>query len=215
MARVSPLVRSAAASWHRSRPRDTVRACYLVERPPYAFVNRNRELVGLDIEMAHQLANDLQVRLQLVPTSAIDFATALEQGRCDIGTGGIVATPGRAAVAAFSMPYMHESLAFVMPDHLRNEYDTWDKIRARRNVRIGFPDLPYFRRQLEQRLPEATLVPVPAMNEVFTDKGWAFEALVLSAERGAFLSLLHPGYSVVVPSSRRHHRPRGVRAATA
>ena len=38
------------------------------------------------------------------------------------------------------------------------------------------------------------------MNEVFTDKGWAFEALVLSAERGAFLSLLYPGYSVVVPT---------------
>ena len=46
----------------------------------------------------------------------------------------------------------------------------------------------------------ATMPPVPTMNEVFTDKGWAFEALVLSAERGAFLSLLYPGYSAVVPT---------------
>ena len=38
------------------------------------------------------------------------------------------------------------------------------------------------------------------MSEVFTDRGWAFEALVLSAERGAFLSLLYPGFSVVVPT---------------
>ncbi len=149
----------------------TVRACYLEERPPYAFINRNRELVGLDIEMAHQLANDLQVRLQLVPTSVADFANALAQGRCDIGTGGIVATPGRAAAVAFSTPYMQESLAFVVPDHLRDEYDTWDKVRARRTVRIGFPDVPYFRRQLEQRLPEATLVPVPAMARCSPTRG--------------------------------------------
>jgi hypothetical protein len=93
---------------------------------------------------------------------------------------------------------MQESLAFVVPDHLRENYDTWTKVRARGPVRIGFPDVPYFRRQLERRLPNATLVPVPTM--VFSDKGWGFEAMVLSAERGAFLSLLHPQFSVVVPT---------------
>jgi Na+/H+-dicarboxylate symporter/ABC-type amino acid transport substrate-binding protein len=177
-----------------------VRVCYLEERPPYAFVNANRELVGLDIEMAHQLAIDLQVRLQLVPTSTTDITAAVAERRCDVVAGGIVATPGRAAVIAFSTPYMQESLAFVVPDHLREEYDSWSKIRTRKTVRIGFPDVPYFRRQLAQRLPEAALVPVPTMTEVFTDRGWRFEALVLSAERGAFLSLLYPGFSVVVPA---------------
>ena len=67
-------------------------------------------------------------------------------------------------------------------------------------MRIGFPDVSYFRRQLQQRVPEATLVPVTSMSEVFTDKPWGFEALVLSAERGAFLSMLHPKFSVVVPA---------------
>jgi len=151
--------------------RDTgmVRVCYLEERPPYTFVNGNGELVGLDIELAHLLAIDLQVRLQLVPTSAADFTSALTERRCDIVVGGIVATPGRAAQVAFSTPYMQENLAFVVPDHLRENYDTWTKVRARGPVRIGFPDVPYFRRQLERRLPDATLVPVPTM--VFSDKG--------------------------------------------
>jgi Na+/H+-dicarboxylate symporter/ABC-type amino acid transport substrate-binding protein len=178
----------------------TVRVCYLEQRPPYTFVNAQHALVGLDIEMAHLLAIDLQARLQLVPTSVTDFPSALAQGGCDIAMGGLIATPGRAATAAFSTPYMQESLAFVVPDHLRDAYDSWDKIRARSSVRIGFPDVPYFRRQLERRLPQATLVPVPAVGDVFTDKGWGFEAMVLSAERGAFLSLLYPGYSAVVPT---------------
>jgi Na+/H+-dicarboxylate symporter len=176
-----------------------VRVCYLDGRPPYSFTNRTGVLVGLDIEMAHQLAIDLQARLQLVSTSIADLPTALSSGRCDVGMGGVVATPLRATTAAFSSAYMHESLAFVVPDHLRDQYDTWDEIRARDGVQIGFPDVPYFRRQLQQRLPQATLVPVNSPDEAFTDNDWSFEALALSAERGAFLTLLHPQYSVVIP----------------
>jgi Na+/H+-dicarboxylate symporter len=181
------------------RTTGVVRVCYLESRPPYAFTNANDELVGLDIEMAHQLAIDLGVRLQLVPRTTENLPDALASGTCDIAMGGAVATPLRATQLAFSAPYLEETLAFVVPDHLRSAYSTWDGARARGSVRVGLPDLPYFRRQVQQRLPEATLVPLTNLPAVFTAKGWDFEAMVLSAERGAYLTLLYPGYSVVVP----------------
>lgn len=182
------------------RTTGAVRVCYIDGRPPYSFTNSARELAGLDVEMAHQLAIDLQVRLRLVAIDGASIAAALADGTCDIAMGGIIATPLRATQMVFSTPYMEESLAFVVPDHLRGEYDTWEKVRARGAVRIGFPDLPYFRRQMHQRLPEATLVPLATTSEAFAQQAWDYEALVLSAERGAFLSLLYPGYAVVVPS---------------
>jgi len=181
------------------RAAGTVRVCYIEGRPPFAFTNRNRELAGLDIEMAHQLAIDLEVTLQLVPTTVADYPESLERRTCDIATGGIVATPLRATRSGFSRPYMDETLGFILPDHLREDYATWDRIRERGAVRIGFPDVPYFRRQVQTRLPEATLIPLDPAADPFAGE-WPYEALVLTAERGAFLTLLHPGYSAVVPS---------------
>ena len=186
--------------WRRSRPQESVRVCYLT----------NARRTPSSTAIANWSGSTSRWRTSSPSTCKCGCSSCRRQpttsrtrSRRDDATSAPAVsspTPGRAAVVAFSTPYMQESLAFVVPDHLRDDYDTWNKVRARRSVRIGFPDVPYFRRQLEQRLPEATLVPVTAMNEVFTDKGWAFEALVLSAERGAFLSLLYPGYSVVVPT---------------
>lgn len=175
-----------------------VRVCYLGDRAPYAFTNRDGALAGLDIEMAHQLAIDLQTSLQLVASSIESYPDDLAAGRCDIAMGGIVVTPSRAVTATLSNPYMEETLAFVVPDHLRDEYATWDRIRERGRVRIGYPNVPYFQRQVHARLPEATLVPTDGTGLLERD-AWPFEAMMLSAERGAFLTLLHPEYSVVVP----------------
>ncbi|BCS35138.1 ABC transporter substrate-binding protein [Luteitalea sp. TBR-22] len=182
------------------RTTGVVRVCYVEGRPPYAFDNAHGSLVGLDVEMAHQLAIDLQARLHLVPRDAEALSEGLASGECDIAMGGVVATPLRATQLAFSTPYMEESLAFVVPDHLRAAYGSWDAVRARGAVRLALPDLPYFRRQVQQRLPEAVMVPLTATAGVFAPGGWTFEAMVLSAERGAFLTLLYPGYSVVVPT---------------
>ena len=113
--------------------------------------------------------------------------------------GGIVATPIRATRSAFSRPYMEETLAFVLPGPPREDYATWDRIRQRGAVHIGFPDVPYFRRQVQRRLPNAILVPLDRATDMFAVE-WTYEAMVLSAERGAFLTLLNPGYSVVVPT---------------
>ena len=52
------------------RARGAVRVGVLQERLPYAYEDKNGELVGLDIEMAHQLARDLNVRLEFVPITA-------------------------------------------------------------------------------------------------------------------------------------------------
>ncbi len=202
-----PARASASPVLQAVRARGAVRVCYVDGRPPYAFTNRDGALVGLDIEMAHQLAIDLQVSLQLVRTTMPTHAAALADGTCDIAMSGIVATPLRATEAAFSKPYMEETFAFLVPDHLRDDYQTWDSIRARRRITVGFPDMPYFRRQMQQRLPEADLRPITEIPDLLASGQMPFEALALSAERGAFLTLLYPGYSAVVPAPNHFEVP--------
>jgi ABC-type amino acid transport substrate-binding protein len=179
--------------------RGAVRVGVLSERVPYAYEDRQGRLVGLDIEMAHQLARDLRVRLEFVPLAVEAMPDAVARGACDIVMSGVVATPQRAAEIRFSEPYLDETLAFVVPDYLREDYGTWDGIRARGAVTIGAPNLPYFMAALQERLPEARLKPIPIDRDVFAST-LPYEAVMLSGERGAVVTLLHPEYSVVVPA---------------
>ena len=92
------------------------------------------------------------------------------------------------------------NVAFVVPDYLRDKYDTWDAIRARGAITIGVPSLQYFLAALRERLPQAHVVPFDIGRDVFADEHLPFEAVMLSGERGSVITLLHPQYSVVVPS---------------
>jgi Na+/H+-dicarboxylate symporter len=181
------------------RARSAVRVGVLPERLPYAYENQHGDLVGLDVEMAHQLARDLQVRVEFVPLTADVMQAALERGACDLVMSGVVATPLRASAMRFSNPYLDETLAFLVPDHLREQYETWSSIRARGSITVDAPNLPYFMSVLRERLPEAKLEPISLARDVVLQnlKG---EAVMLSAERASVITMLHPQFSVVVPA---------------
>jgi ABC-type amino acid transport substrate-binding protein len=51
----------------RIRERGVLRVGFNDDNLPYAFRNARGELVGLDIEMAHRLARDLNASLEFVP----------------------------------------------------------------------------------------------------------------------------------------------------
>ncbi len=183
----------------RIRQRGAVRVGLIDGRPPFSWVNEAGQWRGLDVEMANQLARDLQVGLEVRSLKGPDLEASLAPGGCDIVMGGLVATPLRATRMSFSNPYIEETLAFLVPDHLREEYATWDAIRMRQRVTVGVPDLRYFRAVVEARLPEARFQTLDETRDVFAEP-LPFESVVLPAERASVITLLHPEYSVVVPA---------------
>jgi hypothetical protein len=74
-------------------------------------------------------------------------------------------------------------------------------VRATPGLRVGVPDLPYLHQVVEREFPNVTIVPVPLADPegYFASRGGGLDALFLTAERGSFLTLLYPAYSVAVP----------------
>jgi ABC-type amino acid transport substrate-binding protein len=200
---------AAAGRIERIRARGVLRVGYLSDSLPFAFVNAQGDLVGLDVEMAHVLAGDLGVSLELTPVSRRDLAADLDGGACDVVMSGIAVTADRAAQMAFSASYLDETLAFVVLDHLREPFSSWDAIRSRGRLRIGVPPLPTYIAKIRRELPDAELVPIDSVDQVFADKTFAFDAIVLTAERGSAWTLVHPQYSVAIP------RPQPIRGPLA
>jgi ABC-type amino acid transport substrate-binding protein len=189
----------SARTCRRSRPlmragiaRRTCRRC----RSPSSI---GRRPGGLRHELAHGLAREMGVSLAFVPVDRDRLAEQLAEGYCDLVMSGVVVTTDRARDMLFSDSYMDETLALVVPDHQRGQYETWDAIRDRGALTIAVPDVPYYVSKLRAMLPRAT-IQVHASTEVLFDRTAApADALALPAERGSAWTLRYPAYSVVVP----------------
>jgi ABC-type amino acid transport substrate-binding protein len=183
----------------RIRRRGKIRVGYLRDLLPWAFINSASHLVGFDVEMAHILAHDLGVEAEFVRLEGDQMAECLDSGYCDIIMSGIAITTDRAEKISFSTSYMDQTMAFVVEDSRRDEFNSREAVQRLRGLRIGMLDLPYFIRLLKNYLPDATIVPLDTAREFFRDESHDLDALVYSAEGGSAWCLIYPQYTVAIP----------------
>jgi len=183
------------------RARGRIRVGFFPAQQPYSHFNAAGELVGLDVEMAHALGHELGVGVEFAPVPRDQLVEVLEAGRVDVVMSGIVVTTLRASRVAFSASYLDETLAFVVPDRRRAEFSDAAWVRAQANLKLGVPDLPYLRQLVEREFPAAHVVALPLADAegYLAGEGEAFDAVALTAERGSFLTVLHPAFAVAVP----------------
>jgi Na+/H+-dicarboxylate symporter len=169
---------------------------------PFNFQNKDGELVGFDVEMAHSLARGLGVSLEFVPVQSDfgqPFAEALASGYCDIVMSRAALTMANAGRFEYSQPYLDLTIGFVVRDHRRREFAQRERVAERDGLRIAFPDDPYYQRRIARFLPRAEFVTVPDIQTFLEDQEGRFDAMVYVAEIASAWSLLYPDFSSVVP----------------
>jgi Na+/H+-dicarboxylate symporter len=195
-----PLPRKAEESTlAQIRKRGYLRVGYIPDRLPFSFKNGAGELVGFDIQLAHYLAKDLKVDLELVPIDPLKEVDAIEKGCCDLIMSGIPTTPDMAEKMVFTRSHMEVTLAFLVPDHRREEFSTRDAIQRIPSLTIGAVNIPYYIRILNNYLPNAAVVRIESNRDFFSGKAEGLEVLVTTAEAGSAWSLLFPNYTVAIP----------------
>ena len=182
------------------RRRGVLSVGYLDDSLPYAFFNAAGDLVGLDVELAHRLASELQVRLEFVAINRDRLVEAVENGECDLVMSGVVVTTVRASQLVFSEAYVDETLAFIVLDDRRTDFMSWEQLRARPGIRIGIPQMPYYVQKIKERLPQADVRLITAVTPFFvTNDQSGLDALAFAAERGSAWTLMYPQFSVAIP----------------
>lgn len=197
-----PAEDSADSQLARILARGRLRVGYFVDSLPYAFASDRGQIVGFDVELAHRLAEELGLTLELMPVEQTRFEEDLAAGRCDVVMSGVVMTPRRAAVLKFSEPYLDEHLSFVSLDSRRREFASQDGVRGLGRVRLGMLNLTYFDETIRRYAPEAEVLLYSNRKEMvdaFLSSHERIDAMVTSAERGSAWSLKHPQFSVSVP----------------
>lgn len=85
--------------------RGTVRIGVPVDVPPFGFTDENQQPVGLDVDLANLIAEELGVELELQQITGINRIPFLVTNKVDIVIAVMGATPERAKQIMFSSPY--------------------------------------------------------------------------------------------------------------
>jgi polar amino acid transport system substrate-binding protein len=80
---------------------------------PWAMKDKQGNLVGFEIDVARQLAQDMGVEVEFVPTAWSGIIPALMTGKFDVIIGGMGITPERNLKVNFTMPYDYSGMSMV------------------------------------------------------------------------------------------------------
>jgi ABC-type amino acid transport substrate-binding protein len=180
-----------------------LRLCYRPDTPPFTYFNSRDELVGFDVEMANSLARGLDLTLEFLPLpagfGARKTAEKLNSGDCDMVIGFPVVSMTWLGKVAYSDSYLDSTLAFLVEDHRRQEFKSREAIDSDPNLRVAFPDDPYYLEWAHRLLPNAQIIPVPDVETFLSAERGEYDAMLYAGEALAAYSLLNPEFGVVVP----------------
>jgi len=187
--------------------RGILRVGYLPDRLPWAYRNSAGTTVGFDMEMAHRLARDLDVDLEVVRVIGSDVPVGLDIGSIDILMSGIPVLPRFASQIAFSRPYMDLTAALVVPDHEQGKFSNLGALQKLDSLTIAIADRNLFDNRLNEMLPDVEFVDFDSPRPFFRGEMQDADALLMSAEGGSAWTLIYPRFAVAAPFGERLRVP--------
>jgi cyclohexadienyl dehydratase len=111
---------------------------------------------GYEIDAAAELAKDLGVKLELVPTDWPTLVAGVTANRYDIFMGGSSMNVARARTVAFTNPYIETGTVPIFPKASAAKFKTWDDIN-KPGVTVAVILGTVFEQQAKQHFPQATI----------------------------------------------------------
>ena len=147
------------------RKAGVLRVAAFDSNPPFGFVDpQSKQITGLDVDYAKELAAKLKAKLELVPTNPANRIPLLTANKVDIVLANFTITEERAKQANFSIPYFASGQQFIAKKGTLTSPDQIGKLR------IGVDKGTTNEIVLREKFPTATLV-------AYDDTPFAFTAL--------------------------------------
>jgi len=164
---------------------------------PFAFFNGpENELMGYDIQMAHNLASDLDCKIEFIPFEFKDLPVALNNNVIDIAMSAVYVNLKRLEQMDFTDTYMQIHSAMVVKDYRKEEFKDYKKIQQDKNLVIAILKGNAYTQALRNHI-SGKVVEIDDYKDFYTGKVKA-DALFHSAEQASTWVLKYPQFSVVI-----------------
>ena len=124
---------------------------------PWAMTDKSGQLIGFEIDVAKQLAKDMGVEVEFVPTAWDGIIPALIAGKFDVIISGMSITPQRNLTVNFSEPYAYSGLRIAASTGIKDKVKTLEDFNSPEitfALRRGATPVPV----VQKLFPKATLV---------------------------------------------------------
>ncbi len=158
---------------------------------PWAMKDKNGELIGFEIDVAKQLAKDLGVKAQFIPTKWSGIIPALLTGKFDVIIGGMGIRPDRNLKVNFSIPYDYTGMSIIAHKVKAKGFSSLDDFN-KKNVLIAARIGTTAAAAVKKFMPKASLKlfddEAQAIQELLTGR---VHAVIASSPMPAFQSIKH------------------------
>lgn len=198
-------------SLSRIKRRGKIRIGFYEHSAPFSFRNMDTILVGFDIDLAHQLAADLEVGIEFIYIKPGELITSMNKDHIDIMMSDIFLSSQLAELIELSKPYLDVSLALLTKKDNKG-FDNFDATSKLDTFTISYIDRKEIANEFLSYFPKGGSYPVPEINDYFeftkdlkkemdsTGNDSIFiDAHLTSAERAASITIYKTGYKVVNP----------------
>jgi polar amino acid transport system substrate-binding protein len=156
---------------------------------PWAMKDKTGQLIGFEIDVATQLAKDMEVKVEFVPTKWAGIIPSLLTGKFDVIIGGMSIRPDRNLKVNFSIPYDYAGQSIV----------------ANKNLAAGFSSLKDFDRpdviisaRLGSTAADAANKFMPkAQKKFFDDEAQVIQEVINGKAHAAVASAPLPAYQAI------------------
>jgi len=193
--------RKGESTLNRIKRRGIIRIGFYKDAMPFTFFNSDSVLVGLGIDMARQLAADLDVSIEFVPVTRGKLIEGMKNDYYDIVMSDIFMSTRYAQKLELSKPYMTVSLALVVAKD-DDRFDSYTEALEADSFNICYFERTEVARDYAASFEHVGIYPIHDLNEFFMqseDDSIHYDAYLTSAERASVLTIIHPGFKVVNP----------------
>lgn len=165
---------------------------------PFSFYNADKKLVGFDIELATNLADELGVAIAFIPYTLGDETAIrdLDQGKFDFAVSGLQVTTQRIQRVNFTTSVLDLHYALVVKDYREKYFSHPEKIKKNHIIRLATVGNYSIIPQLKKKFPGLEVSTLKTDKEFF-DNDEKYDALLISLEAGKAWTLLYPEYTTV------------------
>ena len=190
--------------------RGVLRVGTAADMPPLTMLNRSGEAMGLDADLAAEMARAMGVTLHLVVKPRPELLPALAAGEMDIVISGLTITPRLNLRAALVGPYALTGQTLL---------SRFDAAVASENIdRLDAPAFAFAAREgspaariVEKRLPHARLITVPNNDEALAMVlNGTVDAMVADTHVCVMALLRHPDAGLVLQRTPLSAAPLGI-----
>ncbi|MGN8817678.1 transporter substrate-binding domain-containing protein [Oribacterium sp. HCP28S3_H8] len=136
---------------------------------PYEFYHVNSgtpELAGFDVALAHRIADDLGLELEIVPIDFDGILMELQNGNLDLGISGFSPSPERKQTFDFTNVYYQGGQSFVIRKADADKYKSYADFNG---LPVGAQTGSIQMDLAKENTPDANIVGLPKVTDIISE----------------------------------------------